>query len=63
MMEYGSNYGHNVVVKCAAAAWCETNVVTGLMQKGNFTNTDSWSCFFIELNSCTSEMSCFSCSG
>ena len=32
------------------------------VQKRNFTNTDSLSCFFIELNSCTSEMSCFSCS-
>jgi len=45
MTECGSNYGHNIVAKCGAAAWCETNVVTGLMQKGNFTNTDSLSCF------------------
>jgi len=27
------DHGRNVVVKCGRTAWCETNIVIGLMQK------------------------------
>jgi len=44
-IHYHMKHGRNFVVKCGGAAWCETNIVIGSMQKWRFTYTEYQSYF------------------